>query len=244
MLDLTILFDSMNHAITAFSQTLERMATVVRGMKIDFDSLQRPLSRCDLDACRGTCCHDGVYLSSEEANVIRELVEGSRDELEEIGLNLPEKVVVFGKWRDITSGPKTATRPEPMHEKVEEYPEHFEDTNCVFLLLDARCGLQVLAENRGLHPWFYKPMTCWLHPLSIGTGANGMSEVRLYDEKSDPQRYEDYDGFVCGTHCGRTCEAGRPAYQVLDDELAMLGAMGDRDFPAEIRAKVESAKDH
>lgn len=223
----------MNRAITAFSESIARLATMIRGVVVDKEALQRPLKLCDLSKCRGTCCHDGVYLNSEEANVVRSLAGESRKEFESLGLDLPDQVVVYGRWRDVTSGPKTATRPEPMHETVPDYPEHFADTNCVFLMPDARCGLQALAVNRGLHPWFYKPSTCWLHPLSIVSGPDGRKRLTLYSNENDPQRFDDYDGFVPKTHCGRTCTGGEPAFKVLAGEIGMLGEIGGRDLLGE-----------
>ncbi len=227
----------MNRAITAFSDSMKRLAEMIREVVVDKDALQRPLKLCDLAECRGTCCHDGVYLNSEEATVIRELVAGSREDFETLGLDLPEQVVVYGKWRDVTSGPKTATRSEPMHETVSDYPEHFADTNCVFLMPDARCGLQALAVKRGLHPWFYKPSTCWLHPLSIVSGPGGAKKLTLHSDETDPQRFDDYDGFVPRTHCGRTCVGGEPAFKVLGGEIARLGEIGGRDLLSECESE-------
>lgn len=195
---------------------------MLAGAELDGPAFERKIKRCDLTQCRGTCCHDGAYLSGEEASVIRDLVAARRDDLKEIGLDLPEQVIVFGKWRDVASGPKTATREVPMRDSAESYPDHFPETNCVFLLDDARCGLQVLAEKDGLPKWHFKPFTCWMHPLSITGGAGGKAKITLYSEETDPQRYEDYDGFVCRTHCGRTCEEGEAAKEVLAEELEML----------------------
>lgn len=211
---------------------------MVSGMLLDIEALQRPLERCDLRACGGTCCHDGVYLSSEEAKVIRELGESRRDEIEGQGVSLPKQLVVYGKWRDAASGPKTATRTVAMNEKVADYPEHFPNTNCVFLLDDARCALQSLAVEEGKHPWHYKPLTCWLHPLSISSGPNHKPMLTLYSEETDPQRYPDYDGFVCRTHCGRTCDGGEPAWRVLRWEIETLGEIGGRDLIAEIEEQI------
>lgn len=80
----------------------------------------------------------------------------------------------------------------------------------------------------------YKPLTCWMHPLSIAGDASGRPRLTLYDEASDPQRFEDYDGFACRTHCGRTAPGGEPAWKILGDEIAALGEIGDRDLVAEI----------
>ncbi len=217
----------MDHAnspsiFSAFPGTLRELGQSLAGLRIDEEALKRPLSRCDLRNCAGTCCHDGVYLSGEEARVIRELVAEARREFELIGLDLPEKVVVYGNWRGKFSGPKTATRVAPMREMAEDYPEHFPETRCLFLMPDSRCGLQVLATERGLSPWYFKPATCWMHPLSITRGPDEKPILTLYDGETDPQKYDDYDGFVCRTHCGRTCESGRPAREVLADEIAMV----------------------
>ena len=227
----------MSHAIAAYPKTRELLVDTVRAMRLDIEALSRPLRRCDLGTCGGTCCHDGVYLSSGEAGALRALVQEEREGLEKTGISLPEQVVVYGKWRDITSGPKTATRAAAMRKSVPDYPAHFPETNCVFLLPDARCALQAYSVDQGLHPWHWKPLTCWLHPLSIAAGPDHKPILTLYSEETDPQRFEDYDGFVCRTHCGRTEREGEPAWQVLREELEALGEMGGRDLIAEIERR-------
>lgn len=205
-----------------------RLAAIVEGISLDEDSLERPLRRCDLARCGGACCYDGVYLSSEEAEVIRALVRDEDEAFRALGLDLPEKVVVYGSWPGIASGPKTAVRPAPERRGMPDYPVHFAATSCVFLLPDARCGLQVLASERGLHPWHWKPVTCWMHPLAIVDQADGKALLTLPDEDSDPQRTEDYDGFACRTGCGRTeAEDGAPAREVLAEEIAVVRSLGD-----------------
>ena len=154
--------------VTAFPETLENLAEMATELSLNRPALSAKIKPCDLARCRGTCCHDGAYLSAEEARIIRELAETERTEFAEIGIDLPEKTVVYGNWRGVASGPKTATRPAPMREWVSDYPEHFPETNCVFLHPEtASCGLQMLAEKRNLPKWYYKPTTCWMHPLSI-----------------------------------------------------------------------------
>jgi len=207
---------------SAFPETLRELGQSLAELAIDEQALERPLQRCDLAVCGGTCCHDGVYLSNEEALVIRDLVSDAQSEFEAMGLNLPEKVVVFGSWRGQFSGPKTATHSAPMQEIASDYPDHFPDTRCVFLMSNSRCGLQVLATDRGLSPWHFKPATCWMHPLSIVRGRDGKPLLTLFDERSDPQKYEDYDGFVWRTHCGRTCSGGSPARKILAEEISMI----------------------
>ncbi len=227
----------MHRAIAAYSRTMEWLGELVSGMALDVVSLRRPLRRCQLTECGGNCCHDGAYLGDEEATVIREVVKTSRPDFERLGLDLPEKVVVFGSWQGTISGPKTATRASPMKEQIAEYPPHFPDTACVFLLNDARCALQVLAGERNLPPWYYKPVTCWLHPLTIEGIDDGRPVLTLHSESDDPQRFEGYDGFVSRTHCGRTCAGGDFAYRVLAEEMRFLGGLVDRDLMAEMEAE-------
>lgn len=225
----------MDRVITAFPDTLAWLGEVVPTMEIDVEALQRPLKRCDLRSCRATCCHDGVYLGPEESEVIQTLVESERAAIESEGVELPSQCVVYGSWRDVASGPKTAVRSDAK-QGMSGYPGHFPRTACVFLLADARCALQSFAVSRGLDPWHYKPLTCWMHPLAI----DGIEEERpiltLHHESNDPQRFPDYDGFVCHTPCGRTEAGGEPAWRVLAEELRYLGRAGGRDLLAEIEA--------
>lgn len=233
-------------SFSAFGATLTSLRELVRNLEIDHEALSRPLRPCDLGRCRGTCCHDGVYLDADEAPVLRQLVTEARSEIEATGLpSLPEPAIVPGSWRGRVSGSKTATRPEPMAERAETYPTHFPDTACVFLLPDARCALQQLAIDRGLDPWFYKPATCWLHPLSIETppGSRHPSRLTIHTPETDPQRFPDYEGFASRTPCGTIrAEGEKPAWQVLRGELQRLGRIGGRDLIGEIESSLENEK--
>ncbi|MDF1816650.1 MAG: DUF3109 family protein [Verrucomicrobiales bacterium] len=222
---------------SAFPKGTGYLASLVRKVKLDIPALSKPLLPCELSVCHGTCCHDGVYLTGEEAQVLRDLADTESSDLEKLGTELPPQVVVYGRFHHIASGPKTAVRAAPMSEKVADYPLHFQNTQCVFLLQDARCALQALAMERGLDPWFYKPFTCWIHPLSFTKDAEGEDILTLYDKNTDPHKFDDYDGFTSQTHCGRQCDtgSGQPAYEVLESELDRLGQIGGRDLLAEIR---------
>jgi hypothetical protein len=223
-------------SISAFENTLRALGDLVRVLEIDFTALSRPLNRCDLGRCRGTCCHDGVYLDRDEVDVLTDLLARHQHEIESIGAILPEAPIVNGQWRNRVSGPKTATRPEKMSENAENYPSHFPDTACVFLLNDARCALQQFAIDHDLDPWFYKPATCWLHPLSIEQPGDGSVRLTLHDPESDPQRFPDYDGFASQTPCGVSpASGGQPAWEILSPEIKRLGVIGGRDLLGEIR---------
>jgi hypothetical protein len=121
---------------------------------------------------------------------------------------------------------------------LEDYPVHFNETACVFLLNDGRCGLQILSERDGKHPRYYKPFTCWLQPIKLSDSA-----VRLYDETTDPNKLPDYDGFVIRTFCGRTEECGQPAAEVLKEEIDFLGDLLDRDLLAEVQLPAKPIKE-
>lgn len=220
---------------SAHTETAAFVAELVRDARLDIAALKQPLTRCDLSQCQGTCCHDGVYLETDEAATLQTLAADKASFFKSLGLDLPAKVVVFGKWREESAGPKTATRLDAMSAKTSGYPAHFPDTQCVFMLDNRRCSLQVLAESEGRHRWFYKPFTCWLHPIAIN-GVAGQSELTLYNRQTDPHNFEDYDGFVSRTPCGQIREnCGAPAWQVLDEEFAMLEEISARPLREEIR---------
>jgi hypothetical protein len=226
--------------LTAFPQTEAALGRTLRGAGVDRQSFARPLEPCVLAACGGMCCYDGAYVGDEEAAVLRDLAgrEGAFFRAAGLDLPAPDEVVVDGEWEGTVSGLKTALRPHPFSRRVADYPGHFRDTACVFLLPDGRCSLQTLAVARGRHPWFFKPFSCWQHPIAIvpadeapAAAAGGETAVvRLDDEASDPYRLPGYDGYVPRTWCGRTAPAGRPASEVLRAELDFLGAIAGRDL--------------
>jgi hypothetical protein len=229
----------MNHAIadneiSPTTSTRSWLGDVVRSLVLDLDALSRPLARCELKVCHGTCCHDGVYLAGDEADAILNLVGEAGDEFRAMGLKLPDPCVVYGAESGIASGWKTATVTVSPDVQAIDYPKHFPMTRCVFLLADSRCALQVIAEQRNLPKWHYKPTTCWLHPLSLLTEGGRTPILTLHNERNDPQIRSGYPGFVPHTHCGRTCHGGQPAHLVLAEELEALGALGGRDLLAEL----------
>ncbi len=230
----------MRTSRTAFPQTEVHVRELARSAQLDRDAFEQKLRRCDLVNCQGTCCHDGVYLGEDEARVIGRLARERADFFnDETGIDLSDEPIIQGNWRNEVVGRKTATREEAMSEKVEDYPEHFADTQCVFMMEDRRCSLQLLAEKEGRHRWFYKPFTCWMHPLSITRNAKGKPVITLHSRESDPHRFSDYDGFVSRTHCGRVEVCGEPAREVLHEEIEMLSEISGRNLVAELRGDGE-----
>jgi hypothetical protein len=101
----------------------------------------------------------------------------------------------------------------------------------VFLTADGRCSLQLLSVHLGRHPWYYKPVKCWMHPITLE--GEGHALLLLHSERTDPYRFPGYDGFVSRIFCGRTCPGSSPASSVLADELTFLSRIAGRDLLAE-----------
>ena len=202
----------------AFPATLRAVAERCAQATFDAPSFARPLRRCELARCAGTCCAHGATLSAEEALVVRQLTARHDERLRAMVPDLPNDPVVHedGAWR-------TARKPRPMHALAEDYPPHFPDTACAYLDPDARCALQRLAAEHGRDPWAYKPLACWLHPIALSAEA-----ITLPDASTDPHP----GGFASATHCGRTEPAGAPAHDVLAPELVRLGRVLGRDLAA------------
>lgn len=208
---------------TAFRATAAALHAACAGAELDAASFARPLRRCALARCGGTCCAEGVTLNPEEALVVRQLTRKHGERLRAFVPDLPEPAVV-----DEEGVTRTARKPRPFRALVPDYPEHFPETACAFLGPDARCALQRLAEAEGEHPWTYKPLACWLHPIAVSP-----ERVWLPDPASDPNP----GGFASQTHCGRVAADGPPAHEVLAAELEWLGGLLERDLAAELRAR-------
>lgn len=177
------------------------------------------------------CCYHGAHVNEEQAQVLQRLAQEEGAYFASIGVVLPETVIVEGHWRGQPSGGKTALKPWGFRALVEGFPAHWEETACVFLTPEGYCGLQALAASKGLHPWYFKPFTCWLHPIVIPEDCG----IMIYEESNDPTIYPDYPGFNTVTPCGALAPEGLPAHEVLAPEIAFLGAMLGRDLLGEIR---------
>ncbi len=215
---------------TAYPLTEQALRDQAASLRLDTASFSRPLQRCDLTECRGTCCYDGVYVNQEEAEVLRKTAKSAIDFFKNVGISDLEDPIVEGTWEGAKLGQKTATVAFPFSKVVPEFPKHFQDTRCVFLTSDARCSLQLLAVSEGRHPWYYKPITCWLHPITMRAGA-----INLPSKETDPHITATYPGFVSASPCGGVCKKGPPASETLKEEVDFLGKIIGRNLLAEIK---------
>lgn len=188
----------------------------------DVFAFQRPLARCDLQACRGMCCYAGVGVRRSTRAVIERLAVAEAPFFGELGLTLPSRPLIKKGWWFL-SVHTTAVRPHPFRERVEAFPDHFRDTACVFMVEDGRCSLEVLSRRREVHPWHYKPPACWMQPIKLGTDP-GIS-ITLPTVATDPSRRPGYPGYVEASRCGCTCPNGATAAEVLRPELAYMQAV-------------------
>jgi Fe-S-cluster containining protein len=208
---------------TAFSATERLLRSAFAEAELNVSSFTRRLAPCSLTRCGGTCCAEGASLNAEEALVLQQITRKHRPFFLQLITDFPEHPVVHEDEIH-----RTAVKPRSFREQVADYPEHFPETACTFLLEDGRCALQCKAEADGKHPWTYKPLACWLHPISLSG-----DRIELVDEQTDPHP----GGFGSQTHCGRTSLCGSAAHEVLAAELSFLGAILERDLLAELRGQ-------
>ena len=235
---MTSQYAAVKAGATAFGESEAALRERLKAARVSPKEFQRKLRRCCLGDCRGMCCYGGVCVDDSTAAVLQQLSVDRASDFRDMGLELPEVVVAATEWRGLV-GNITALKPRPFRSMLANYPGHFDETACVFLMDDARCGLQVLAERDGQHPWYYKPFSCWLLPIKVSN-----SEIHLYDDATDPFRFSDYDGFVSRTFCGKTCDRGLPASEVLKPELEFLGRLLGRDLVSEANAQAIETPEH
>lgn len=217
----------------AFPTLQQELARQVREARVDHEAFAMPLKVCELAECRATCCHDGVFLEAEEREVIADVVASHAERLAEYGWEAPEifQRMEDGRWKSVTL---------PDDSPPASFPAHFPKTRCVFLDAEHRCVLQRLAMDEGRHPWFWKPVSCWMHPLILKPGRRGERPVlSLATPENDPAAHAGYPGFSAFTPCGMTCAGGPPARQTLGAELELLGDLAGRDVCGELAAVAE-----
>ena len=235
---------------TAYPQTEQGCRDQLSQADIDVDSFRQNLQRCSLSACHGMCCYNGVPVNQETAEVIQKVVKEEADFFKTIGLNLPTEVIIDDpeyhkfpihtkEWGYLGSIKKTAVKEKPFSSLVNDYPSHFTNTACVFLMDDSRCGLQEMSKAKGLHPWYYKPFVCWLFPILIAPGEN-QPKIVLPSPSSDPWYVPEYDynGLCSKVPCGQPSDSGQLGYILFQDELKFFSDIVGRNFVQEIQDSI------
>ena len=218
-------------SLTAYPEEEAALRARMAGGRVDAQSFRRPVARCQISTCRGMCCYDGVYVTRGSAIVIERLAKEHAGFFAGLDVRLPESIIVEGDWPWKKGGLKTAVMPRAFSRTVEGFPQHFTETACVFLTNDGHCSLQLLSIHLSRHPWYYKPVKCWMHPITLE--GDECAVLLLHSDRTDPYRLPGYDGFVSQIFCGRTCPEGAPAAAVLADELRFLSQIAGRDLLAE-----------
>lgn len=196
-------------AVTHYHRTARELSRLLDEAAVDHIAFERPMKLCRLTRCRATCCHDGVILSDEEAEFLGAASGGVVKDRS-------------GKWR-------TRTREAAADELGDDFPGHFPRTRCVFLDDEHRCQWQLRSVEEGRPAWFYKPFSCWMHPLVLER-RKGRVVLTILSSTEDQAR------FASVTPCGREEVRGVAAWECLRSELEMLQAISGRDFYGELNA--------
>lgn len=168
------------------------------------------LKKCDMSKCAGYCCYDGVYISNEEENKLKQVIKNHPNDFDMDA----ESYFEDGNWRNIVIGRKTKTR--PFH-YPEDFPKHFEQTKCIFSDDNGLCILQKIAIRENIHEWSYKPVACIMFPLTIQYGniVPPPNAGQMDDDYID----ETYPGYVSCLYCGKDCKDGENWCKVLNKEI-------------------------
>ena len=202
-----------------------RLRRDLRLADIDLEAFTTPLAICDLASCRATCCHDGVVLDPEEVRLLEPLLQQHAKHFERYGISTSKTPFTTST----SQPPRTTTRPALPEELPLAFPSHFSRTRCLFLDTEHRCAWQRLAHDLDQPPWTFKPVSCWMHPISLTSRPGRTPLLTLAGDAEAPQ------DFARNTPCGRPCDSGPPASETLSGELQLLGEIAGRDFLREIQ---------
>jgi hypothetical protein len=239
-----------NENLTAYPQTEQACRDELIHATLNIDSFKQIRQRCSLSSCHGMCCNEGAQVNEETAEIIKKVVEEEAEFFKSLGLDLPKEVITdFAEydefpidkweWKGLGSIKKTALKEKPFSNLIKDYPPHFQNTACVFLLDDSHCALQELSIAKGLHPWHYKPVTCWIFPICIAPAEN-QPEIYLPSPETEPWYLpdEEYAGFFTQVPCGKSSNCGQLGYILLQEELKFLSEIVGRNFVQEIQDRI------
>lgn len=212
--------------LSQISKNLPQFQQSLSGAVLDVPAFLTKLAHCTYEPASCYCCAMGAYVTAGEAEQVRTQIHQKPNFFDYINVNKAP----LTQWENRTQEhfvqkPCSYTLPNLK-------PEHH--TACSMRDDAGRCSLQSLAMSEGKHPWWYKPLECWLFPIVIVPGTPPRITLAshvpgLYGEEENPD-------FLQHARCAQTDEkSGAPAYQKLAQELEMLGKLLKRDLLAEIR---------
>lgn len=171
--------------------------------------LSEPLRRCTLEECHGACCVFGVWVDTREV----------ADILSHANLiipHMPAESRTPGEWfAPVEDQDKHSPTGKVIHTAVENHPQHYGGTSCIFWRDDAKCALQVAAVANDLHPWRFKPYYCVIHPL---------------DQDEQGRITLDETGVLASEpgSCLRPADKAIPLIDTFEEELRYL--LGDKIY--------------
>lgn len=216
-------------------EILTRFKQQYQTAPIDIPSFYRKYKACGFGECSAICCNGGTgFYYEEEAQNIQNVVNENPEFFKKQGLSLPEKLFYYEE--DEETGkmePSTETRDVEYPKGVK--PAHFPSTTCIFRADSGACSLQALSVEQGKDSWWHKPFSCWMFPIELE--YDGLPHIRVAHHSTDEYVDNEYPGFVGYVKCGMECaEDGKPAYQILEKEIATLSTLLGRDLLKEILA--------
>lgn len=208
------------------SEAFKHLSETYAHAALDIPAFKRRYKRCNLDECQGICCYGGVAPEQAEIPVIKKTVKDHRDFFRKLGL-------------DITDMPFTHTADNQVRTDITPFtyrspPPHFEHSSCALRDAQGRCSLQLLSASLGHDAWWFKPLTCWLFPISF-SNAEDIPLITIHTTTTDPVKSDHYPGYTAFTSCGSEHDDGQEGYIVFQEELKALSLWLKRDLLGEIK---------
>jgi len=149
--------------------------------------------------CNGECCYYGVYTDKAEHETILSLKDKLIPLMDETqSKNISEWFEEPQEDDDFDSGIAVGTQ--------------VINGKCTFLDKDGLCVIQSLAINEGKHPWDYKPLYCYLFPITIFEKTLTLDDDHINRLKQ----------------CNRSNENGVNIIEACKDELTRF--LGDEGY--------------
>ncbi len=130
--------------------------------------MSKKLEKICLERCRSLCCFNGIDLSEEEAQRIRDIVEKHP----ELFKGIPEQYFITAQLdhQPGKEGLRFALKKHQFFPPEIELPARFKNTICVFSDHNRRCMLHLAAEKLNIPVSSLKPYECSVFPMMYVDG--------------------------------------------------------------------------